>query len=79
EYVTTPVEVESNYHVFHQYTLRVQKRDELQAFLIEQVIATMIDYPIPLHLQPVFKELGYKEGDLIETEKAAKEVLSLPM
>ncbi|MHC8514316.1 DegT/DnrJ/EryC1/StrS family aminotransferase [Sporosarcina sp. ITBMC105] len=79
KYVVTPVEVEGNYHVFHQYTLRTQKRDELQAFLEEQGIATMIYYPIPLHLQPVFKELGYKEGDLPETEKAAKEALSLPM
>lgn len=79
EYVTTPIEVEGNYHVFHQYTLRVQKRDELQAFLKEQGIATMIYYPVPLHLQPVFKELGYKRGDLPETEKAAIEALSLPM
>lgn len=79
KYVVIPVEVEGNYHVFHQYTLRVQKRDELQAFLKEQGIATMIYYPIPLHLQPVFKELVYKEGDLPETEKAAKEALSLPM
>lgn len=79
EYVVTPIEVEGNYHVFHQYTLRVQKRDELQAFLKEQGVATMIYYPIPLHLQPVFEELGYKEGDLPETEKAAKEALSLPM
>lgn len=79
EFVVTPVEVEGNYHVFHQYTLRVQKRDELQAFLKEEGISTMIYYPIPLHLQPVFKELGYKEGDLPETEKAAKEALSLPM
>lgn len=77
--IETPVEVEGNYHVFHQYTLRVEKRDELQAFLKEQGIATMIYYPIPLHLQPVFEDLGYKEGDLPETEKAAKEALSLPM
>lgn len=79
EHVSTPVELDGNYHVFHQYTLRVQKRDELQAFLKEQGVATMIYYPIPLHLQPVFKELGYTEGDLPETEKAAQEALSLPM
>lgn len=79
EHVVTPIEVPNTYHVFHQYTLRVQKREELQAFLKEQGIATMIYYPIPLHVQPVFKNLGYKEGDLPETEKAAKEVLSLPM
>lgn len=79
DFVVTPIEVEGNYHVFHQYTLRVEKRDELQEFLKEQGIATMIYYPIPLHQQPVFKDLGYKEGDLPETEKAAKEAMSLPM
>ena len=79
EHVVTPVEVKGNYHVFHQYTLRVDRRDELQAFLKDQGVATMIYYPIPLHLQPVFKDLGYKEGDLPVTEKAAKEALSLPM
>ncbi|HDR7514045.1 DegT/DnrJ/EryC1/StrS family aminotransferase [Bacillus mobilis] len=77
--VVTPVEREGNYHVFHQYTLRVKERDELQAYLKEQGVATMIYYPLPLHIQPVFKELGYKEGDLPEAEKAAKEALSLPM
>ncbi len=77
--VKTPVEKEGNYHVFHQYTIRVEKRDELQAFLNEQGVQTMIYYPLPLHVQPVFKDLGYKEGDLPESEKAAKEALSLPM
>ncbi|MED3549853.1 DegT/DnrJ/EryC1/StrS family aminotransferase [Cytobacillus praedii] len=77
--VKTPVEKEGNYHVFHQYTIRVEKRDELQAFLKEQGVQTMIYYPLPLHVQPVFKDLGYKEGDMPESEKAAKEALSLPM
>lgn len=77
--VQTPIEKEGNYHVFHQYTLRVPRRDELQAFLKEQGVTTMIYYPLPLHIQPVFKDLGYKDGDLPETEKAAKEALSLPM
>lgn len=79
EFVQTPVEVEGRYHVFHQYTLRVQRRDELQAYLKEQGIASMIYYPMPLHVQPVFKDLGYKEGDFPITEKASKEALSLPM
>jgi dTDP-4-amino-4,6-dideoxygalactose transaminase len=79
EHVTTPVEKEGNYHVFHQYTIRVEKRDELQAFLKENGVQTMIYYPLPLHVQPVFKDLGYKEGDLPIAEKAAKEALSLPM
>lgn len=77
--VVTPVEVEGNYHVFHQYTIRVEKRDELQKFLAEQGVSTMVYYPQPLHLQPVFKELGYKEGDFPVTEKATKEAISLPM
>ncbi|WML46855.1 DegT/DnrJ/EryC1/StrS family aminotransferase [Neobacillus sp. PS3-34] len=77
--VVTPVEKEGNYHVFHQYTIRVEKRDELQQYLKEQGVATMIYYPLPLHVQPVFQNLGYKEGDLPITEKAAKEALSLPM
>ncbi|MGP4078984.1 DegT/DnrJ/EryC1/StrS family aminotransferase [Pseudalkalibacillus sp. R45] len=79
EEVTVPVEEENRYHVFHQYTIRVSKRDELQGFLKENGVATMIYYPLPLHVQPVFKELGYKEGDFPEAEKAAKEALSLPM
>lgn len=79
EFVKTPIEKEGNYHVYHQYTIRVEKRDELQAYLKEQGVATMIYYPLPLHVQPVFSDLGYKEGDLPLAEKAAKEALSLPM
>lgn len=79
QFVQTPVEVEGRYHVFHQYTLRVQRRDELQTFLKEQGIASMIYYPVPLHLQPVFEYLGYKEGDLPITEEVCKQALSLPM
>lgn len=77
--VIAPVEKEGNHHVFHQYTLRVENRDELQNYLKEQGVATMVYYPLPLHVQPVFADLGYKEGDLPETEKAAKEAISLPM
>jgi dTDP-4-amino-4,6-dideoxygalactose transaminase len=77
--VVTPVEKDGNHHVFHQYTLRVENRDELQNYLKEQGVATMVYYPLPLHVQPVFADLGYKEGDLPETEKAAKEAISLPM
>lgn len=77
--VVTPVALENRRHVFHQYTIRVEKRDELQAYLKEQGIDTMVYYPLCLHIQPVFKELGYKEGDFPEAEKAAKEAVSLPM
>ncbi|WP_077619740.1 DegT/DnrJ/EryC1/StrS family aminotransferase [Bacillus sinesaloumensis] len=79
EHVVTPKEEENRYHVFHQYTIRVEKRDELQQFLKENGVASMVYYPVPLHLQPVFAELGYKEGDFPIAEKTAKEALSLPM
>jgi dTDP-4-amino-4,6-dideoxygalactose transaminase len=77
--VVTPFIADYSHHIFHQYTIRVERRDELQKFLQEQGVSTMIYYPKPLHLQPVFAELGYKEGDLPETEKAAAEAISLPM
>jgi dTDP-4-amino-4,6-dideoxygalactose transaminase len=65
--------------VFHQYVIRAKRRDELRKFLAARGIATEIYYPIPLHLQPVFAYLGYKQGDLPESERAAREVLALPM
>jgi dTDP-4-amino-4,6-dideoxygalactose transaminase len=79
EPVVMPYVSASAHHVFHQYVLRAQRRDELRAFLAERKISTEIYYPIPLHLQPCFEYLGYREGDLPESELAAKEVLALPM
>ena len=67
------------YHVYHQYVIRAQRRDQLRQFLADRKIGTEIYYPIPLHLQPVFAYLGYREGDLPESERAAREVLALPM
>ena len=67
------------HHVYHQYVIRAQRRDELRQFLTDRKIGTEIYYPIPLHLQPVFAYLGYREGDLPESERAAREVLALPM
>jgi dTDP-4-amino-4,6-dideoxygalactose transaminase len=66
-------------HVFHQYVVRAYRRDELREFLSARKIGTEIYYPIPLHLQPCFGYLGYREGDFPEAERAAKEVLALPM
>lgn len=66
-------------HVFHQYVIRAYRRDELREFLTARKIGSEIYYPIPLHLQPCFIYLGYREGDFPEAERAAKEVLALPM
>lgn len=77
--VILPKETNNSYHVYHQYTIRVDSRSDLQEYLKENGIETTIYYPLPLHLQPVFEYLGYKEGDLPETEKASNEVLSLPI
>jgi dTDP-4-amino-4,6-dideoxygalactose transaminase len=67
------------FHVFHQYVIRTDRRDDLRKFLADRKIGTEIYYPIPLHLQPCFAYLGYSEGDLPESESAAREVLALPM
>jgi dTDP-4-amino-4,6-dideoxygalactose transaminase len=66
-------------HVFHQYVIRAQRRDELREFLAARKIGSEIYYPLPLHLQPVFSYLGLKSGDLPVSEQAAREVLALPM
>jgi dTDP-4-amino-4,6-dideoxygalactose transaminase len=77
--VVTPVEAPWAEHVYHQYTIRVIDRDRVQSALTEQNIGSTVYYPTPMHLQPVFANLNYIEGDLPQAEKAAKEVLSLPI
>ena len=67
------------HHVYHQYVIRAQRREDLRQFLADRKIGTEIYYPIPIHLQPAFAYLGYREGDLPESERAAREVLALPM
>ena len=67
------------YHVYHQYVIRARRREQLRQFLADRQIGTEVYYPVPLHLQPVFAYLGYREGDLPESERAAREVLALPM
>ena len=79
--LATPYVAPENESIFNQYTLRIPggKRDALQSFLKERGIGTSIYYPLPLHLQPCFAYLGYREGQCPESERAAKEVLSLPI
>lgn len=77
--IQLPRTASNAYHVFHQYVVRAYRREELREFLSARNIGTEVYYPIPLHLQPVFVYLGYREGDFPEAERAAKEVLALPM
>ncbi|MEM2126219.1 MAG: DegT/DnrJ/EryC1/StrS family aminotransferase [Candidatus Methanosuratincola sp.] len=79
--LTVPYRAPERTHIYHQYTIRVLggRRDALQKFLKEHGISTEIYYPLPLHLQPCFAHLGYREGQLPESERASREVLSLPI
>jgi dTDP-4-amino-4,6-dideoxygalactose transaminase len=77
--VVLPVEMEWARHVYHLFTVRSKNRDATQAALLNQGIQTGVHYATPVHLQPAYQDLGYGLGSLPESEKAAKEVLSLPM
>ncbi|GAC1642547.1 MAG: DegT/DnrJ/EryC1/StrS family aminotransferase [Candidatus Acidiferrum sp.] len=75
-----PPQIPAGYeHVFHQYTIRSDRRDALQQFLADRKIGSTIYYPIPLHLQPLYASLGHKPGDFPNAEHLAGEILSLPM
>lgn len=77
--VVLPAVQKAARHVYHQYVIRAARRDELRAFLAARGIGSEIYYPVPLHLQPALKSLGYRAGDFPESERAAAEVLALPI
>jgi dTDP-4-amino-4,6-dideoxygalactose transaminase len=77
--VETPFEEDFAYHIYHQYTLKAPKRDQLQKFLGEKGVGTAIHYPLGLHLQEAYEDLGYKAGDFPNVDQAASKVISLPM
>jgi dTDP-4-amino-4,6-dideoxygalactose transaminase len=78
-HVRTPAARADRFHIYHQYTIRAERRDELKRHLDARGVGSMVYYPLPLHLQPCFRPLGYSEGDFPESERAAAEVLSLPI
>src|SRR5712671_5903042 len=77
--VMPPLAPDGFEHVYHQYTIRIEQRDALHKFLNERKIGSTVYYPYPLHLQPLYSALGHQAGDFPHSERAAQEVLSLPM
>ena len=77
--IVLPQHVSGSVHVWHQYVIRTARRDELREFLAARKIGSEIYYPVPLHLQDSLKGLGYGEGSFPEAERAAREVLALPI
>jgi dTDP-4-amino-4,6-dideoxygalactose transaminase len=78
--ITLPKEISGGRSVWNQYTIRIhEERDRIRTQLQEKGVNSMVYYPLPLHLQPVYESLGYREGQLPEADRASREVLSLPM
>jgi dTDP-4-amino-4,6-dideoxygalactose transaminase len=77
--VTVPLEAEYGRHVYHLYVIRSRRRDELQSHLAERGIGSLIHYPVPVHLQEAYLDLGIPAGSLPVTEQCAREILSLPL
>jgi len=78
-HVTLPMVTAENRHVYNQYVIRAARRDQLRAFLQEQGVGTEIYYPMPLHLQVCYQDLGYRQGTFPQAERAAEESLALPI
>ncbi len=79
EGVVIPPRQVSKRQVYHTYVIQVQRREALKKFLIENGVETKVHYPVPIHLQAPYRELGYKEGDFPVCESQAKSILSLPI
>jgi dTDP-4-amino-4,6-dideoxygalactose transaminase len=77
--IFTPVEMQYGKHCYHLYVIRYERRDELQKFLRENSVGALIHYPMPVHLQEAYQDLGLTEGALRVTEQCARQVLTLPV
>ena len=77
--VLLPPTVPGNFHVYNQFTVRAPKRDELRTFLKEKGVGTEVYYPLPMHLQNCYRDLGHQKGSFPLSEQAAEEVMSIPI
>ena len=79
EQLVLPCAPKASFHVYNQFSIRAARRDELQEYLREQGISTEVYYPSPLHVEPAFAYLGYRNGDFPNAEAVCREVLSIPI